>query len=174
MKLSRSVFVEPTRAHLVMLGLIPSGVDFGGGGVPGPRPDTVWNTTARLEVPSTRPTIPAYVHAHISNSNPAAKDAVEALVVSVVLPRAAAEEPYASNPDLFEAPTSVHVDSMEVHGPVGPAPRLFVQGRFKSTTAGVPDTGFQFSVEPPSEALAALLTIADTFIVPAVVAELME
>lgn len=175
MKLSRSVFVEPTRAHLDVLGLIPSGTDQGGDSVPGPRPGTVWNTTARLSIPSLRTGIMPHVHEHVSNSNPTAKDAVEALVLAVVLPRAALEDPYRSNPDLFEAPTSVHLDAMEVHNPTrADQVRLFVRGRFKSLAAGVPDTVFQFSVEPPAEALASLLVIADTFVLPAVVAEVME
>lgn len=174
MKLSRAVFSEPKATDVEMVGLVPSGDDKGGASVPGPKDGTVWNTIAMVRVPSTRTGIPGYVHQHASNSNPVAKDDVEALVRSVVLPRAEAEEPYKSNTDLFEKPTSLHIQSMEVHGPTTDKPRLFVCGVFKSTAGGVPDTGFQFSVDPPKPALMALLGIVDAFVLPAVIAEVLE
>lgn len=174
MKLSRAVFAEPKSTDVEMVGLVPSGEDKGGGGVPGPKDGTVWNTIATVRVPSTRTGIPGYVHQHASNSNPLAKDDVEALVRSVVLPRAESEEPYKSNADIFEKPTSLHIQSMEVHGPTTDKPRLFVRGVFKSTASGLPDTGFQFSVDPPRPALTALLGIVDAFVLPAVIAEVLE
>lgn len=176
-KLDTEIYVQPVVADVEFVGVNANGAcpaPTDAGVVPsivGGKPGTCFRTVASVSVRSSRPSIPALQVPHDSTSNPLAETSLRALITTVALPRLAALEPVRSNPDLWDAPTLADVEPIIVHRPAGKDPRLAICGTARSKRAGVPDFRLCDSNEPPRDALAALVLLLDSFVLPAVRAE---
>lgn len=176
-KLDAEIYVQPAAVDVDSVGVDPNGqcpAATDAGPVPsieGGRLGTCFETHAAVSIPSARSSIPALSVQHRSTTNPLAEEALRALIAGVVLPRLAALEPVASNPDVWAAPTLADVTGITVHRPAGKEPRLYVTAVARSLRAGVPDMPLSDSREPEKAALATLVPLLDTFVLPAVRAE---
>lgn len=174
-KLDPEVFRPVELVDITDVGVLPNGAcpvaDDAGvtePAIPGGADGTCFQTVAHAQPRSLRVGLQLRPIPHLSTTKPESADALLALLVGVVLPAVAAQEPLASNPDLFEVPAVRHLKLVRVNAPGDArAARLWVEATVPSLRAGIPAAEVRVSQAPPTPALDAMNALVAAHVLPA-------
>ena len=126
-----------------------------------PETNDCWTTHANYSVPAVNPALPPLKSEHRSPTNAGTITTIQALILSVILP--AWDVAHPAIPGVYPAGTLAHLQYAGVEGG-----RWVARLSVPSSVAGVPSLEDTISGTPPAYAVAAVSSLVNDYVIPAV------